>query len=503
MEIFNLEILDGLKSEDGYKYYLCPMDKFRQTIFDLGSNHSYLWLLGIDNYQLHDKNYLCYYFYDFESDAKFSLVTEVVRGGILYSIANLWSNATEFEAKILSEFSLSFYEEYKFRPPKRDIANYLERFNIEKDLGLDGSCDQLEFTLKDNLIFSAKLQRGLHHIGLQDMLCKMDLGNAYITLENYFGIQGGAYLDLVSNILEQNKSIKVPDRAKAIRMVILELQRILGHLLYCNHIARVFENNYLFHHNAVWMRNIQALLVSYSGNACGHNTIRYGGVAYDVNQTWNSRVIDELTLFQGDLQRITKNLMGLRESEHNLNLPLVSKKEIFNWSLSGPLARCGGVNLDLRKRQNKYFYSDVDFDVPVGVKGTLFDYIMVRIEEAIQSAKIIVQVLDNLPTGRILSTELDYDFLSSSPGEDEEFYRSSVANFLNVRSYEGTQVIESDIGILGVGTSIGAEKKNYFHVFGSHFSVPKFFESKLIGKEFEEIRPLWHSLNLSLKEVEL
>ena len=64
-----------------------------------------------------------------------------------------------------------------------------------------------------------------------------------------------------------------------------------------------------------------------------------------------------------------------------------------------PCLRAAGVNLDLRKAQPYYGYDQLDFDVPVGTSGDVYDRYLVRVAEMRESLKIIEQVAKNIPEG--------------------------------------------------------------------------------------------------------
>ncbi len=175
-------------------------------------------------------------------------------------------------------------------------------------------------------------------------------------------------------------------------------------------------------------------MISYSGNEFGLNLIRPGGTTLDLSQAWSSRMIDELSMLEKHLVALIKDyLLTLKFNENALSFSLVEKEDVIKWGLTGPVARSVGVNLDLRKRDPFYFYQDVEFDIPMGVQGTLYDLFLVKIEEILQSSRIIVQVLDNLPTGNFISPELPTDFLHNLDQVDEQNYKKSVENYLKSR----------------------------------------------------------------------
>jgi NADH-quinone oxidoreductase subunit D len=73
----------------------------------------------------------------------------------------------------------------------------------------------------------------------------------------------------------------------------------------------------------------------------------------------------------------------------------------LNWGFTGPCLRSAGVDYDVRKDHPYFMYDEVDFDVPVGDTGDNYDRYLVRMEEILQSIRIIDQCLDLMEPGPV------------------------------------------------------------------------------------------------------
>ena len=80
---------------------------------------------------------------------------------------------------------------------------------------------------------------------------------------------------------------------------------------------------------------------------------------------------------------------------------MVSKQEALDWGLTGPMLRASNVPWDLRKSQPYDVYDKIDFDVPVGKTGDCYARYLVRIAEMYESCKMMMQAIDDMPTGPI------------------------------------------------------------------------------------------------------
>jgi NADH-quinone oxidoreductase subunit D len=83
-------------------------------------------------------------------------------------------------------------------------------------------------------------------------------------------------------------------------------------------------------------------------------------------------------------------------------LGVMSADEAINYGLSGPMLRASGVAYDVRKDHPYLVYDRFDFDVPVGSVGDNFDRYAVRVEEIIQSMRILEQALEKIPAGPVM-----------------------------------------------------------------------------------------------------
>jgi NADH dehydrogenase (ubiquinone) Fe-S protein 2 len=82
-----------------------------------------------------------------------------------------------------------------------------------------------------------------------------------------------------------------------------------------------------------------------------------------------------------------------------IDVGIVSAKDAMDWGFTGVLLRGSGVLWDLRKTQPYEVYDRMNFDIPVGTNGDCYDRYLVRVEEMRQSLSIVMQCLNDMPTG--------------------------------------------------------------------------------------------------------
>lgn len=207
--------------------------------------------------------------------------------------------------------------------------------------------------------------------------------------------------------VEQLANIEVPERAEYLRVITMELNRIISHMIavgtYAMDIGAFTPFVYLLREREA----INDLIESICGARLTYNYIRVGGVSFDLPQGFKEKVISYLDHFDkivGEFNRlITFNKIFV---ERLANVGTISGQKAVNYGLVGPNLRASGVNWDLRRDMPYSVYDKLDFDVVVGQGwkgqvGDSFDRFYCRVLEMAESSKIIRQAVEQIPEGDI------------------------------------------------------------------------------------------------------
>lgn len=492
-----------LRQEQPYWEYGCDYTHFVTVMKNLRSDYDYLWMLNIS--WVKKENYLVFYhFIDLNNFNKFIVRVEIPSQGKLVSIRELWKNAISYETEIVNETTLEFQEDSKFFTEQSKDYNLLKEYDLESHLNLQKNNFNIQLKMLGDDVYGCHTSRGLFRIGIEDIARQVESKKVFHLIENYFPLRSVTNATLISTAFEESNQITVPDRAQGIRMVMLELERILNHCLSFRQFAEEQKYDFFYSIARSWVQKTQALNISLIGNEFGRNMIRIGGVRKDASQVWVSRVIQELNELENSLRASYHRLFTSTGFRQSLDYELFSKEDVFQWSLTGAYARSAGINIDLRKLRPYWFYSDVDFEVPLGVRGRGYDLFLVKYEEILQSISIIIQVLDNLPTGEVLSPDIE-DFTRiqlDDEGTHDERYRNSVKMMNSFETAEALNFIESFDGIAGISILRNSNQSERFRLINNVQCLRDYFESKCIGFELDHIYSFWCSLNINLKEVE-
>lgn len=205
--------------------------------------------------------------------------------------------------------------------------------------------------------------------------------------------------------VEKLLEFEVPERAQAIRVIVLELNRIASHLLaigtYGLDIGGFTPFLYAFRDR----EHVLSLFEELSGARLLYNYIRPGGVARDMTKGLEAKVLDFCKYFKPQLEEINE-LLSFNSIfvSRTVNIGVVSPELAISYGFSGPNLRGSGFNWDLRKDKPYLGYEKYDFNVCVGQgeKGTVGDCwnrYYVRIKEMFESLKIIEQAARAMQPG--------------------------------------------------------------------------------------------------------
>jgi NADH-quinone oxidoreductase subunit D len=204
--------------------------------------------------------------------------------------------------------------------------------------------------------------------------------------------------------IEKLCELDVPERAQAIRVILVELERISSHLVWLGTHALDLAAMSVFLYCFSEREKILDIKEMVAGQRMMTTFFRPGGLWRDVPVEFENAVREFLRTFPPHLEEyealLTKNPLFL---ERTRNIGFLSAEDALTWGVTGPPLRASGVNHDLRKARPYSGYEQYDFDVPTSTDGDTYARYQVRMEEMRQSMRIIQQALDKLPFGPVRS----------------------------------------------------------------------------------------------------
>jgi NADH-quinone oxidoreductase subunit C/D len=196
---------------------------------------------------------------------------------------------------------------------------------------------------------------------------------------------------------EKILGIEVPEKAKWIRTMMAELSRINSHLLWLGTYALDLGALTMFLYTFREREKIMDIIEGITGARFTINYFRIGGVFADLPYgalDAIEHIIKDLPQRINDYETLlTRNRVWL---SRNKDVCVITEEDVYQYGLTGAVARGSGVPYDVRKIDKYDAYGEVEFDIPVGEKGDSYDRYLVRMEEMRQSIRIIEQCIAKL-----------------------------------------------------------------------------------------------------------
>lgn len=214
--------------------------------------------------------------------------------------------------------------------------------------------------------------------------------------------QEHSYVLAIENLI----NCKVPERAQYIRVLFLEITRILNHLLavgcHAMDVGAMTPMLWAFEEREKLMEFYERV----SGARMHAAYFRPGGVQFDLPAGMLADIYIFVNQFTNKLLEIEEMLNENRIWRQRLvDIGVVTAKDAMDLGFSGVMLRGSGICWDLRKSQPYEIYENLDFNIPVGRTGDCFDRYLIRINEMKQSLSIILQCLELIPYGLIKTND--------------------------------------------------------------------------------------------------
>ncbi len=206
------------------------------------------------------------------------------------------------------------------------------------------------------------------------------------------------YAQAVESLL----GVEITPRCRVVRLILSELNRILGHLLWLGTGAMDIGATTVFLYTFQERERIYNLHEAYCGGRITTSVTRVGGMLADLPAGWLDacrEFVNRLPATLDETERLlTRNSIW---QARMIGVGVIDAETALDLGLTGPNLRGSGVAYDVRKARPYLGYDEYDFDVPVGEVGDTYDRYLVRLEEMRQSVRIIQQALDKVPDGPI------------------------------------------------------------------------------------------------------
>ncbi|KXA99792.1 hypothetical protein AKJ42_02525, partial [candidate division MSBL1 archaeon SCGC-AAA261C02] len=262
--------------------------------------------------------------------------------------------------------------------------------------------EHFRITVEGEEIVDADVRLGYMHRGIEKAFQEQNYQRGVYLSERICGICSGIHTLVNVETAEQLAGIEAPPRAKYIRTIVAELERIHSHLLWAGIAAHEIGFMTLF--MLTWRDRelVMDLLEMISGNRVNYAANTIGGVRFNINPTQAVKIMDGLD----ELEKHGKHYADVFPSDPTIlarceGKGILSKEDGLKLCAVGPTARASGIDVDLRRDDPYAAYDEIDFEVITAKEGDVLANAKVRLLEILESVKIIRTALERMPSGRL------------------------------------------------------------------------------------------------------
>jgi NADH-quinone oxidoreductase subunit D len=268
-------------------------------------------------------------------------------------------------------------------------------------------------TVEGEQVVDIDVRLGYNHRGIEKLSERKTFDQSTFVVERICGICSTSHPYAFTRAVEDIFPMEVPERAKYIRTIIAEGERMHSHLLWLGLAGHFLGYNTVY----MWVWKLREEILDcmeiLSGNRNNYAMFKPGGVRRDLRAQDIPTVIGKLDSIVPTLEMLKQAILDDPVLHARLKgVGILSHAKAIDYSALGPTSRASGVNRDVRKDAPYGAYGQVDWELITTENGDVFDKVVVRVLEMFESIKIMKQCLNNLPEG-----EIDAGITSVPPGE--------------------------------------------------------------------------------------
>ena len=262
--------------------------------------------------------------------------------------------------------------------------------------------ERFELVVENNKIIDANIELGYVHRGIEKLFTTKTYMQNLALAERICGICSGVHTLCYAQTAEGVIDVTVPDRARYLRCIYMEIERLHSHYLWFGVVAHSLHENNAFLKIMGEREQVQDLLEYLTGNRINYLINTIGGVRRDITSPKTERIQKVMD----NMKALSNYLLALLDENGSLTkktegVGILPKDKALDLGAVGPTLRGSGIESDVRKDDPYAAYGELDFEVITEEEGDVRAKSLVRARETLESIKIIEQALDNLPSGEI------------------------------------------------------------------------------------------------------
>lgn len=262
-----------------------------------------------------------------------------------------------------------------------------------------------KFTTENERIIDTTANVYYVHRGIEKACCtKFKFRQVSFVVGRVCGLCSISHTTAYSQVAEKLVKLEVPRRAKYLRMMVMELDRIHSHLLCLSHVAENSGFEALFMKTMQYREAFMEILEAVCGNRVQFDYSIVGGVARDLRPEIAETILKRMKHFEPELDE----LFNIYENNWSLSLKnkgagAITREDAMRLNVVGPFARATGLRVDVRNETEDLLpWKEAGFKLITGTTGDVYARNMLRLQEIRNSMEIIANVIKGLPEGPVI-----------------------------------------------------------------------------------------------------
>jgi len=262
--------------------------------------------------------------------------------------------------------------------------------------------ERFELVVENNKIIDVNIELGYVHRGIEKLFTTKTYMQNLALAERICGICSGVHTLCYAQTAEGVLDATVPNRARYLRCIYTELERLHSHYLWFGVLAHSLHEHEAFLKIMGEREQVQDLLEYLTGNRMNYLINTIGGVRRDITPEKAEKIRKVLN----NMKPLPSYILSLLDdngafTKKTKGVGILPKEKALAVGAVGPTLRGSGIKSDVRKDDPYAAYGELDFEVVTEEDGDVRAKSLVRARENFESVKIIEQALDNLPSGEI------------------------------------------------------------------------------------------------------
>jgi len=351
--------------------------------------------------------------------------------------------------------------------------------------GITGNM-MIRLKVEGDTIVKATTEVGYLHRGFEKLQEKRNWLQSFTVLCRFCVPEPDPVEESYARAVELLEGREVPERAKYIRVMMLELARMGSYMLWYGG-QNAALGLYTMGQWSVGDRNyILDLFEELTGGRVYHMYIWPGGVRRDLPEGFTDKVLRTMDYFEKRLKDYDDLMFSSSIfQKRTKGVAVIPKEKAVEWGVVGPVLRGSGIHSDIRIDDPYEVYDKLDFIVPTEEGGDIWSRALVRRQEVRQSIRIIRQVIDKMPKG---------EYYNQIPNPQKWALPKGDA-------YARTEAVRGEVGMYIVSDGSIHPRRTHFRGAAYVHGIT-LLENLLVGENIADVSAIMNSLGTCPPEIE-